>query len=56
MANAVTLEGEREITAARERHGGTLTRIDVAHAEPVGGFTGWRARMTVVQWSVAKEG
>jgi precorrin-6Y C5,15-methyltransferase (decarboxylating) len=54
VANTVTLEGEQTVVAAREQHGGTLTRIDIAHAEPVGAFTGWRAQMTVVQWSVTK--
>jgi precorrin-6Y C5,15-methyltransferase (decarboxylating) len=55
VANAVTLEGERAAAAARDARGGTLTRIDLAHAEPVGTFTGWRAQMTVVQWSVRKD-
>jgi len=55
VANTVTLEGEQTVTAARASRGGTLTRIDVAHAEPVGAFTGWRAQMTVVQWSAVKE-
>ncbi len=54
VANTVTLEGEDAVAAARREHGGTLTRLDVAHAEPVGGFTGWRAQMTVVQWSATK--
>ncbi|MCW2957416.1 MAG: cbiE, partial [Solirubrobacterales bacterium] len=56
VANTVTLEGEQVITAARTHHGGTLTRIDVAHAEPVGGFTAWRAQMPVVQWAATKPG
>ncbi len=55
VANTVTLEGEQRVAAARQEHGGTLSRIDIAHAEPVGGFTGWRAQMTVVQWSATKE-
>ena len=55
VANTVTLEGERMVLAAREKHGGSLTRIDIAHAEPVGRFTGWRAQMTVIQWSAVKE-
>lgn len=55
VANTVTLEGEQAVLAARACHGGTLTRIDIAHAEPVGGFTGWRAQMTVVQWATTKE-
>jgi precorrin-6Y C5,15-methyltransferase (decarboxylating) len=55
VANTVTLEGEHVVVAAQKAHGGTLTRIDIAHADPVGSFTGWRAQMTVVQWSVTKE-
>ncbi len=54
VANTVTLEGEQAATAARAGHGGTLTRIEIAHAEPVGGFTGWRAQMPVVQWCARK--
>lgn len=52
VANAVTLEGEGVLAAAREQHGGTLTRIEISHAEPVGGFTGWRAQMPVAQWAL----
>jgi precorrin-6Y C5,15-methyltransferase (decarboxylating) len=55
VANTVTLEGEQAVHAARQQHGGSLTRIDVAHAEPIGAFTGWRAQMTVVQWLASKE-
>jgi precorrin-6Y C5,15-methyltransferase (decarboxylating) len=51
VANAVTLEGEQVLAAARSAHGGELVRIEIAHAEPIGGFTGWRAQMPVVQWS-----
>jgi precorrin-6B C5,15-methyltransferase / cobalt-precorrin-6B C5,C15-methyltransferase len=51
VANAVTLEGEQVLTAARSAHGGDLVRIEIARAEPIGGFTGWRAQMPVVQWS-----
>lgn len=56
VANTVTLEGEQTLLAAAQEHGGTLTRIDVAHAEPVGQFQAWRAQMTIVQWSALKEG
>jgi precorrin-6Y C5,15-methyltransferase (decarboxylating) len=55
VANAVTLESERVLAAALAEHGGELTRIDVSHAEPVGGFTAWRAQLPVVQWAVRKE-
>ena len=54
VANTVTLEGERVVASAHAAHGGTLTRIEIAHAEPVGGFTGWRAQMPVTQWSARK--
>jgi precorrin-6Y C5,15-methyltransferase (decarboxylating) len=55
VANAVTLEGEHVLVAARSAHGGELARIEVAHAEPIGAFTGWRAQRPVVQWSCDKE-
>jgi precorrin-6B C5,15-methyltransferase / cobalt-precorrin-6B C5,C15-methyltransferase len=51
VANAVTLEGEQVLAVARSAHGGELVRIEIGHAEPIGGFTGWRAQMPVVQWS-----
>ncbi|MCW2952948.1 MAG: cobalamin biosynthesis bifunctional protein CbiET [Conexibacter sp.] len=51
VANAVTLEGEQVLQAARCAHGGTLTRIAIGHAEPVGRFTAWRDQLPVVQWS-----
>ena len=54
VANAVTLESEQVVVAARAQRGGTLTRIAIAHAEPIGGFTSWRAQMPVVQWAATK--
>jgi precorrin-6Y C5,15-methyltransferase (decarboxylating) len=53
-ANAVTLEGEAALLAARAAHGGELVRLEVAHAAPLGGFTGWRPQMPVVLWSARK--
>jgi precorrin-6Y C5,15-methyltransferase (decarboxylating) len=55
VANAVTLEGERILTFARERCGGELARIEIAHAEPLGTFEAWRSQLPVVQWSARKE-
>ena len=52
VANAVTVEGEGVLLAARDAHGGTLTRIGLEHAEPVGRFTAWRAQLPIVQWSL----
>ena len=55
VANAVTLEGERVLAFARERCGGTLVRIAISHAEPLGSFEAWRSQLPVVQWSARKE-
>lgn len=55
VTNAVTLESQALVTRLRAEHGGELVKIDVARSTAVGGFTGWRAAMTVVQWSVEKE-
>jgi precorrin-6Y C5,15-methyltransferase (decarboxylating) len=54
VANAVTLESEAALVEARGHLGGSLTRISVQHAEPVGSFTGWRPAMPVTQWAVRK--
>lgn len=54
VANAVTLESEAVLTRWQANVGGTLTRIEVSRAAPVGGFTGWRPMMPVTQWEVAR--
>jgi precorrin-6B C5,15-methyltransferase / cobalt-precorrin-6B C5,C15-methyltransferase len=54
VVNAVTLETQSQCVGWRERHGGELAQIAVAHAEPVGRFSGWRAAMPVVQWRLVK--
>jgi precorrin-6Y C5,15-methyltransferase (decarboxylating) len=56
VAHAVTLEGERALGEARAAHGGELLRIELSDAEPLGGFTGWRPRRPLVQWSLRKGG
>jgi precorrin-6Y C5,15-methyltransferase (decarboxylating) len=50
VVNAVTLETQGELTGAYKRWGGDLLQASFAHADPVGGFTGWRPAMPVVQW------
>ena len=50
VAHAVTLQSEATLAEAHGRLGGTLTRIEIAHAQPLGSFTGWRPQMPVVQW------
>ena len=55
VANAVTLEGEQVLVDAHTRYGGELTRLEVSHAEPLGGFSAWRPQLPIVQWSARKE-
>ena len=55
VANAVTLEGEQLLVQAHREHGGELVRIEVANAEPLGSFTGWKAQRPIVQWSHRKD-
>jgi len=54
VANAVTLEGEHALQGARAARGGTLTRLAISHAEPLGSFEAWRAQIPVVQWAVTR--
>ncbi|KQP61204.1 MULTISPECIES: bifunctional cobalt-precorrin-7 (C(5))-methyltransferase/cobalt-precorrin-6B (C(15))-methyltransferase [unclassified Methylobacterium] len=54
VANAVTLEGEAALLAAFAQEGGSLRRLSVARADPVGGMHGWRSAMPVTQWAWTK--
>ncbi len=54
VANAVTTEMEAVLLAHHARLGGSLVRIDIARASPVGQMTGWRPAMPVTQWSWVK--
>ncbi len=54
VANAVTIDGEQRLVSARETFGGDLVRISIERAEPIGGHTGWRPRLPIVQWAVRK--
>ncbi|TDN61234.1 precorrin-6y C5,15-methyltransferase (decarboxylating) subunit CbiE [Paraburkholderia sp. BL10I2N1] len=47
VANAVTLQGEAALVAWRDSHGGTLTRIALAQAQPLGGFDTWRQALPI---------
>jgi len=55
VAHAVTIESESVLVAAWQRSGGDLTRLSVQHADPVGGFHGWRPLMPVTQWCWHKQ-
>ena len=54
VANAVTLESEGQLLALHAIHGGTLAKVQVHRAEPVGPYRGWRPSMPVTQWSLIK--
>ncbi len=47
VANAVTVQSEAALVTLRERIGGELTRLSIAHAAPLGRFDGWRSAMPV---------
>ncbi|RON15166.1 precorrin-6y C5,15-methyltransferase (decarboxylating) subunit CbiE [Pseudomonas frederiksbergensis] len=54
IANAVTLQSEMTLMAWRERHGGELTRIHVAQAQPLGEFDTWRQALPITLLDVTK--
>jgi len=54
VVNSVTLETEAKLIEWQAHRGGVLLRLSVERGGPVGGRTGWRAAMPVVQWSVTK--
>jgi len=47
----VTLESEALLTQWQAAQGGSLMRIEVAQAVPIGTRRGWRAQFPVVQWA-----
>ena len=51
VVNAVTLETESALAQLHQQHGGSLLRIDLAHAAPLGTMRGWSPVRPVVQWS-----
>lgn len=52
VANAVTLESEALLARWHGLKGGSLLRVELADAVPLGSRHGWRSRYPVVQWSV----
>ncbi|MGY6411975.1 MAG: precorrin-6y C5,15-methyltransferase (decarboxylating) subunit CbiE [Alkalilacustris sp.] len=54
VAHAVTLESEALLATWHAQRAGSLLRIDLAQAQPLGPRRGWRASYPVVQWSVAR--
>jgi precorrin-6Y C5,15-methyltransferase (decarboxylating) len=58
VVNAVALETERVLLKYQSQWGGTLMRIAISRAGPIGGedarMTGWRSAMPVMQWAWVK--
>ena len=55
VANAVTVESEQKLLEWHNKVGGSLTRIAIQRAQPVGKFLAWKAMVPVTQWVVVKE-
>ncbi|UXV20365.1 precorrin-6y C5,15-methyltransferase (decarboxylating) subunit CbiE [Pseudomonas fluorescens] len=54
VANAVTLQSEMTLMTWRAQHGGELTRIHVAQAQPLGEFDTWRQALPITLLEVIK--
>lgn len=54
VANAIALDTESALLAARAQYGGTLRRIGLERLDRVGGMDAFRPAMTVTQWRAVK--
>jgi precorrin-6Y C5,15-methyltransferase (decarboxylating) len=58
VVNAVALETERVLLQYQSQWGGSLSRIAISRAGPIGAedarMTGWRSAMPVTQWTWVK--
>ncbi|MDD0977388.1 precorrin-6y C5,15-methyltransferase (decarboxylating) subunit CbiE [Pseudomonas fontis] len=54
VANAVTLQSETLLMSWRAQHGGELTRIHIAQAQPLGEFDTWRQALPITLLDVVK--
>jgi precorrin-6Y C5,15-methyltransferase (decarboxylating) len=54
VASAVTIETQALLARQFKQRGGELVQMQVAHAQPVGSFFGWRPAMPVVQWRITR--
>lgn len=54
VAHAVTLESEALLALWHGAKGGSLLRVELAEAAPLGSRRGWKAAYPVVQWSVTR--
>jgi len=54
VVNAVTLVTEACLIGSHAELGGTLIRIAISRAAPLGRMTGWRPALPVTQWTWVK--
>jgi precorrin-6Y C5,15-methyltransferase (decarboxylating) len=54
VVNAVTLETQAELIRRYTVIGGELVTIQIAEAEPLGGFQGFRPALPVMRWAVTR--
>lgn len=54
IANAVTLQSEMVLQNWRAQHGGELTRLNIAQAQPLGEFDTWRAALPITLLEIHK--
>jgi precorrin-6Y C5,15-methyltransferase (decarboxylating) len=54
VVNAVTLKTQAELIGRHEAQGGELVTLQIAVAEPLGGFFGFRPAMPVMRWTAVK--
>jgi precorrin-6Y C5,15-methyltransferase (decarboxylating) len=54
VVNGITVETQAALIHRFKTIGGSLKTIQIAHADPVGGFYGMRPAMPVTQWSATK--
>ena len=55
VANSVTVQGEAKLLALAPLHRGTLSRISVSRAEPVGSFLAFKPMLQVTQLIIRKK-
>jgi len=56
VINAVTLEGQAELSRRFARYGGDLVSLQIGRAETLGAYHAWRPALPVLQWSTSKRG
>jgi precorrin-6B C5,15-methyltransferase / cobalt-precorrin-6B C5,C15-methyltransferase len=54
VANVISTDGERALLDWQAKHGGSLTRLAISRAEPLGTHLGWRALAPVTQFACVK--